>query len=416
MHEEDQQRRVQNSNLDRDFTVRHYIELLRLAKERYSFAKYSERDQQGIILWRHDCDYSLNRAVRLAQIEHEENVATTYFLNPHCEFYNLLEKGQARLVEDILGYGHQIGLHFDAEFYEVESEEQLEEFVTREASWIKEWFGIQPTVFSFHNPTDFLLSCDHDHYGGLINCYSKSLRSDFSYCSDSNGFWRYTRLIDMLRDTKVSRLQVLTHPGWWQESHADPRSRIFRSVYGRAKSVMRDYDAAIELYGRDNVGSSVENLNFLKELDYSQFELCDYLWSSNQLNTLFTVLWRLHLQQIDQHCKSSLQNEWQIPESEIEALFADAAVAANRYLLFEETFGNSYEEVSGCTKSELESLRSLGELLYSNSVDREPEELETDCIRILECIQGVVDWSIDRGPCPFDADKWELLKSKLGAS
>ena len=67
---EEQKKYQLEVNHTQDFTVSQYVALLRLAKEKYSFANYSGLDREGIVIWRHDCDYSLNRAVRFAQVEY----------------------------------------------------------------------------------------------------------------------------------------------------------------------------------------------------------------------------------------------------------------------------------------------------------------------------------------------------------
>jgi hypothetical protein len=196
----------------------------------------------------------LNRSLRLAQIEHQAGVRATYFLNPHSEFYNILEKKQTDIVKKISALGHDIGLHFDAAYYEIDSEDALDPLVAREASLLRDTFGQEIKVFSFHNPTDFLLTCEAEHYGRLLNCYSTMFKQHIPYCSDSNGYWQHRRLEDVLSTGEDQCLQVLTHPGWWQEEVMYPRDRIKRCVDGRASALMEDYDAFLEVHGRRNVG------------------------------------------------------------------------------------------------------------------------------------------------------------------
>lgn len=238
-----------------DFTVQHYAELLDLAKENYNFIRYGEIDlSERFVLWRHDCDFSLNRSLRLAEIENQKGVISTFFLNPHSEFYNWQEKGQSKIIRKILDLGHDIALHFDANYYDVKSEEQLNKLVSQEASWLKDTFSCDVNVFSFHNPTELLLTYEEQEYGGLLNCYSKTFKQNIPYCSDSNGYWRFRRLRDVLSDAKDPCLQVLTHPGWWQDDAMLPRERILRCASGRAHWLMKDYDSVLERHERNNIG------------------------------------------------------------------------------------------------------------------------------------------------------------------
>lgn len=88
-----------NRSDDADFTMERYRGLLRLAKQNYHFTDYGKMPQQKrFVFWRHDCDASLNRALKLATIEREENIKSTFFINLHCGLYNLLEAAQSRIV------------------------------------------------------------------------------------------------------------------------------------------------------------------------------------------------------------------------------------------------------------------------------------------------------------------------------
>ena len=74
---------------------------------------------------------------------------------------------------------------------------------------------------SFHNPD---ISGDwykiNDMWiGGMLNVYAGFFRRNFEYCSDSNGYWRYKRLEGVLVNSRNKRIQVLTHPAWWQKSY-----------------------------------------------------------------------------------------------------------------------------------------------------------------------------------------------------
>lgn len=237
-----------------DFTLSHYEELLEQAHN-YEFASYADIDfSKKFILWRHDCDFSLNRALKLAQIEHAAGIQSTFFLNPHCEFYNLLEKKQTRIIRDIIDLGHEIALHLDIDFYDMKSEDELDAIVKKEAAWLSKWFETDIYAFSFHNPDAFALSCEKERYGELINCYSAQFKEIVGYCSDSNGYWRFRRLYDVLKEAQDKHLQILTHPVWWQDEPMLPRDRIKRSVQGRADAALKYYDDLLASLGRQNVG------------------------------------------------------------------------------------------------------------------------------------------------------------------
>jgi hypothetical protein len=291
---------------ENDFTEGHYRQLLGLAKETYRFALYDAIDwETRFILWRHDLDLSLNRAAALARIEADEGIRATYFINPRSEFYNPLEPDQSSMIRRIIDLGHQIGLHFDASAAGTGSAHELDVGVAREARWLAEAFGEAPKAFSFHNPTAAHLVHEEESYGGLVNCYSRRFKSEVPYCSDSNGYWRFRRLYDVLCAGTDPRLQVLTHPGWWQRAPMPPRQRIFRCAYGRAHRTLAGYDRNIKGFGRENLSGAASAIDFLRELAPERFDYFDYLWNTRRFDSLLVELWRYHLVLLHERCRRS---------------------------------------------------------------------------------------------------------------
>ena len=182
-----------------DFTIEKYRILLEMALSNYvprTFHSYEAGEKCFIV--RHDVDFSLNRALALAEIESELGISTCYLVDPHSMFYNLAEKNQVAMLREILELGHTSGLHFDANFFGIENESELDSLVREEAEWIEYLTGGCPSVLSFHNPTEGHLSWRADSYGDLVNAYSASLMGSVSYISDSNGYWRYRELQKVL--------------------------------------------------------------------------------------------------------------------------------------------------------------------------------------------------------------------------
>lgn len=243
------------SNFDED----NYRALLNLAKSRYKFVPYDDFKSDGhLIFWRHDIDFSVHRAMRIAYIEQEADVQSTYFIDFHSEFYNVSERKITCLLNKILTLGHDLGLHFNVEYYasKIKSKRDLAKYIKLEINYIRDIFGIEVKAFSFHNPTTIggLINLDDEYVGGLINTYSSYFSQVVGYCSDSNGYWRFEPLHNVLESRKYRKLQVLTHPGWWLPKHSSPRDRVLRCVYGRADALMKDYDELLEKYNRRNIG------------------------------------------------------------------------------------------------------------------------------------------------------------------
>ncbi len=234
-----------------EFTERGYAEILRLAKERYRFEGFGTASAEDHVLWRHDLDYSIHRALRLARIEAGLGVQATYFFFLRSPYYSLMEAAIAVAAREILTLGHYAGLHFDPTFYTAIGDARpLEKAIEFERGVLEDLLGAPVEVVSFHNPAlAGLLDNDSPYLAGLINAYGKALREDYVYISDSYGFWRFESLREELASGAHKKLHVLTHPEWWVPEAMPPGERIARCTNGRADAMMKAYDDLLENAG-----------------------------------------------------------------------------------------------------------------------------------------------------------------------
>ena len=237
-----------------EFTLLAYERLLMLASKRFKFKSYTQtQDCTDFIVWRHDIDLSLEQALKLARLEEKHGLQATYFLHLHNEFYNALDARSGEIIHEIIALGHHIGLHFDVQHYKIQSIETLNHWLLFEKNVLETLFLTPIEVFSFHNTTDYSMTLEEYKYAGMINTYSHYFKQDVSYCSDSNGYWRYRKLEDMLMDETIHRLQVLTHPGWWTEAELKPREKIKHHATMRCDVTIENYDKTLAYFGRLNV-------------------------------------------------------------------------------------------------------------------------------------------------------------------
>ena len=238
------------------FTLDHYREIVQLAKDQgFQFILHKDEfvPERKDIIWRHDVEFSLDIALKMAVIEHGLGVKTTYFFQIHSEFYNILERYMSDILRDIQLLGHHIGLHFDSHYYDVQDEETLERTIRQDKKNFEAVFGLELDTFSFHETTPFILSCQKDFYGDMLNVYSGKIKSNYQYCADSTGFWRYEILDEVLLDPKVQHLQVLTHDAMWSERVLSPRQRVRSSIQANADRVKAQYDDILVRFGAKNI-------------------------------------------------------------------------------------------------------------------------------------------------------------------
>jgi hypothetical protein len=242
-----------------DFTTEafdHYLNIVKATYTPISYLQWNTSGSNGAVLWRHDVDISLNRALALAVLEHKHGISATYFIRLRGGGYNVLEDNQLLLVKRIMDYGHHVGLHFDHSSYVIGTEESLNEALEKDKSLLQQVIEAPIDVFSFHDPTPTILTFDSLRYAGMLNTYAKPLRDSFRYVSDSNGYWRHDELQKVLSQPDRQNVQVLTHPEWWQDKPMAPFDRVKRCSEGRAKSFVQNYVTALEQSSRNNLGSS----------------------------------------------------------------------------------------------------------------------------------------------------------------
>jgi len=92
--------------------------------------------------------------------------------------------------------------------------------------------------------------------GLLIKKWKFLYYQDIGYVSDSNGYYRFRSIEEVINSKSHERLQVLTHPGWWTDEVMSPADRIRRAVFGRADYTLEQYRRLLESSNRENRGWS----------------------------------------------------------------------------------------------------------------------------------------------------------------
>lgn len=222
--------------------------MLQLAKdEKFEFISFEHEfdTQRKDVIWRHDVEFSVDIALKMAEIEHELDIKTTYFFQLHSDYYNIFSPYFTKLLRKISRLGHNIGLHFDSHYYNVDNRAKLEKFIVLDKTYLENVFDVKIKVFSFHNTNKFTLSCEDRKYAELINVYSSFFKNNYNYCADSTGYWRYEILDQVLTDPDVQHLQVLVHDGMWSKVVLSPRKRVLKCIQDNADRIKNQYDTLL---------------------------------------------------------------------------------------------------------------------------------------------------------------------------
>lgn len=345
-----------------DFSTKNYTKLMDFISKNYStifFDEFNSSNKKNVILLRHDIDISLSASLTIAKIEHFFGLKSTFFVNIHSEFYNFFERGSITCLKEILKLGHSIGIHLDGAFWNLKSESELITCLVYEKAIIDKVLEIKTNVFSFHNPTKFILSFKNDQYAGLINAYSNKFTNNFKYNSDSNGYWRHERMFDVVESLKYNRLQLLTHPGWWTAEIKHPREKIYGAIYKRAQLILDDYDQTLSNSNRKNFRVFSDQLLFIKDFSLDLFNLIDRLWNEKNYFQLYKELVhiiKLQLSMISKSYFSYSSNSFKHLDKE------NGLHEINRYLTFIVENDSSFRSL----KNKIEALISRDNLLFEN--------------------------------------------------
>lgn len=244
------------------FTESAYIDLIKAVSGIWDIVGYDKYElDKRICIVRHDIDFSPQRAVKMAEAEADEGIKTTYFINMHSVFYNIFETDVSNKIKRILALGHNLGLHFDPDFYIKNSGDisfdDIRHFAALEKNILTDFFECDFTALSFHNPdTGSWKEMKDEKIAGMINTYNPCLINDFKYISDSNGYWRFQSPEEIINSSDdYLKLHILIHPAWWTEEVISPYEKIQRCVNGRGENVLNDYNSLLEKCGRKNIGS-----------------------------------------------------------------------------------------------------------------------------------------------------------------
>lgn len=145
-----------------DFTYKAYVDLINLLKEKnYQFTNYKDYETiNKVVIFRHDVDNSLERALKVAKIENENKVKSTFFLLLSTDFYNIFSKESNEIIKEIIKLGHEIGLHFDENRYKISCEKDLAYYVEYEMNILGEVIGKSIESISMHRPSKWILEND----------------------------------------------------------------------------------------------------------------------------------------------------------------------------------------------------------------------------------------------------------------
>ena len=238
-----------NSSIS-DFSYIEYEKILN--RHRPNLKDFFEaRVSNQFTILRHDVEFSIKRALKIAQLESSNNVKSTFFIQVRSNSYNLGSLENQNRVLQITKLGHNLGLHFYISHLEEGNWTLLENELKHQKNLFEEITNEPCKIFSYHRPPKWVLLNREDEIEGILNAYGDSF-FEFSpkpkrikYIADSRHQWSYGSPMEKILQKKI---QILLHPDEWSEAGYSEYHNFQSLIDENKKEFMGTMDSETKRY------------------------------------------------------------------------------------------------------------------------------------------------------------------------
>ena len=244
------------------FNYAEYKNIITLVKSNLPIIDFSEVNDEvnAFCVLRHDIEFSIDRALQMARIEHEDlNVHSTYTVQLRNNTYNALSQKNIEAVQEIKKLGHQIGLHQNPPKM---SDNELIKYIQKDIETLEHYYGFSVDRFAFHrcgsNPG---ILERYVEIPGKINCYAKEFFHYFSgdkptelrvhYLADSNHKWKYGHPLHIDYTIYPFRMQLLTHPYSWSDGGHSNMPNFNKLIKERNNELITDMNTETKTFPKE---------------------------------------------------------------------------------------------------------------------------------------------------------------------
>lgn len=209
---------------------------------------------------RHDIEYSIDRALELAEIESELGVSASYFFQIRNNTYNALSNVNVKKIKKIRSLGHKIGLHVYVDRGSLLNVKNLEDMIKGDILILESFLQCEVDRFSYHRPTIELLNLKIN-VPEKINAYDNKFFTVFGkedlqegtkvlYLADSNHRWKYGEIED-INFRKNKKIQILFHPFSWSPRGLDNLNNFKNLLNERYNELKADIKNEITTFPKE---------------------------------------------------------------------------------------------------------------------------------------------------------------------
>jgi hypothetical protein len=233
------------------------ISLVKMNLPIMDFSDITDETEKFCVL-RHDIEFSIDRALKIAEIEKSLGISSTYTVQLRNNTYNALSQKNIDIIRKINNMGHKIGLHQNPPMM---NDEKLIKYILKDIETLEHYYGFEVDRYAFHrcgsNPE---ILKRYVEIPNKINCYDKKFFHYFKgntpkklrvyYIADSNHKWKYGYPIE-LNFNKVNKIQLLTHPYSWTEDGFDNYSNYLTLIRERKVELVESMDTETRTFPKE---------------------------------------------------------------------------------------------------------------------------------------------------------------------
>jgi hypothetical protein len=244
------------------FNYAEYRNIITLVKHNLPIMDFSEVNDEvnAFCVLRHDIEFSIDRALQMARIEHENlNVHSTYTVQLRNNTYNALSQKNIEAIQEIESMGHYIGLHQNPPMMD---DDELVDYILKDIETLEHYYGFEVDRFAFHrcgsNPG---ILEKYVEVPNKINCYAKEFFHYFSgdkpeelrvhYLADSNHDWKYGHPLYVDYWDLPQKMQLLTHPYSWTEVGYENISNFTKLIKERNEELLSDMNSETKTFPKE---------------------------------------------------------------------------------------------------------------------------------------------------------------------
>lgn len=247
-----------------------YRKILRNIKESEKYCDYEiAKNLNEFVVLRHDIEFSIERAFQLSQIENEEQITSSYFVQLTNNSYNAFSKKNLDMLRQMIHAGHHIGLHYHCNGNT--NQNDVKNGINKELKILETMLNHRIDRFSMHRP-----SKDSRYWEisipGIINTYGKDfftysedpLNENISvkYLADSKHRWNYG-YPDQHTLKNNDKVQILIHPFSWTNKGYSNENNFKSLINDKVNGLMETFENEFQRYSecKDIIRSDFKEFN-----------------------------------------------------------------------------------------------------------------------------------------------------------